>query len=258
MSSEKIIRTFYNIDEKQNQPTSFFFLEHLLRARADLHMETGKHDYDQETNIYLAGLLNSLVISELTSNQKPYISPFDSDIQKWLNNHPGRRNEYIVYRDNAEFGLIFIGLFIGQKHPGSYQKIVLSDVDDQGRIALYYELAASALAHLQGRSGSLVNVFQEIADYLPEIVNLLRRTATTYFDLMERLSEGSLFHLEKEISDLDKKSQYETKLDDFLKTFSTYKKNPDDYEIRNKVIELADELKKINSSFRYDDLPYKE
>ena len=90
--SSKIISSFYNLGEKQTQETSFFFLEHLLKARAGLHMESGLHEYDQEINIYLMGLLNSLFGSDTFLKQKPYISPFDTDIRDYLETHP-------VYRD---------------------------------------------------------------------------------------------------------------------------------------------------------------
>lgn len=248
MSSSKIIQLFSDTQEQRNNEISFFFLEHVLRARADLHMESGQHEYDQEINVYLAGLLNSLLDSGLFS--KPYISPFDLQVRQYLEKHPGLRNEYNVYRDNADFGLIILGLFLGFEHKGSYQKSVLSEVDEKGRISLYYEQAASALAHLQGRNLSLVTIFKELSEYLPEVIQILRHAASTYFDLVMRISNGSIYHLEKELNAADNKRIYSVKLDEFLKKYAAYKDNPTS-ELKKNIMELAEELRKLNEKFTF-------
>ena len=253
MSASKLINPFYDIQNHQNRETRFFFLEHVLKARADLNLETGHHEHDQEINIYIAGLLNSLIESDSFLKQKPYISSFDIDIRIWLDTHPGLRNQYMVYRDNADFGLILLGLFLGYKHSGSYHHIVLPQTDEQGRIAIYYELAASALIHLQGNNNSLVNVFTGLSEYLPEILQILKRAAGHYFDLIERLSDGSFYHLQKEIDELEERKNYQTKLDLFLKTYSEYKDNPS-AGLKKNLLELVEELQKINVEFRFDEL----
>jgi len=253
MFSNKVIRPFFCLEQKENQNTSFFFLEQILKTRIALHVETGQNEFDQEINVYIAGLLNSLVASESFVKQKPYISAFDLEIRKWLENHPGLRNEYVVYRDNADFGLIQTGLFPGYEHPGSYHHIVLADTDDRGRIALYYEMAASALMHLQGCSNSLVNIFMSLADNISVILTIIRHTATSYFDFIEKISDGSFYHLEKEIDDLDKKINYQRKLDEFLKLYGQYKENPDE-DLKSKVMDLARELKILNDQFLFNEL----
>ena len=53
----KIITSCYDIKATENGETLYFFLEHLLKARIDLHMETGENVYDEEINMYLANLL---------------------------------------------------------------------------------------------------------------------------------------------------------------------------------------------------------
>lgn len=249
MDSPKIIQLFSEAQNNRNTEITFFFLENVLRARADLHMESGLHEHDQEINVYLAGLLNSLIDTDTFS--KPYISPFDRQVREYLEYHPGLRNQYTVYRDNADFGLILLGFFFGFEHQGSYHHIVLSDIDEKGRIALYYEQAASALSHLKGGNVSLVTVFQELAEYLPEILRILRHVGSAYFDFVEKLSQGGLYHLENEMNRNDEGKLYNVILDNFLKKYETYKENPLP-ELKNEVLRLADELKKLNKNFMFD------
>jgi hypothetical protein len=251
MNEGRIMTPYFDLKEQSIGKSGFFFLEHILKARVDLQLETGSHDCDQELNIYIAGLLNSLVQSDSVLRQKPYISPFDIDVRRWLAKHPGLRNTYMVYRENADFGLVLNGFFSGFSHDGSYHKMVISEDEEQGRIALYYELAASALSHLQGNNISLVDVFETLADHLAEILSILKHAACSYFDLMERMTEGSFYHLERELDDLELKKQYNTKLDEFLKCYASYKETPTEAG-REQLLLLTQELKRIKKDFKCD------
>jgi len=250
MRNGKVLTPYFDLKEQSVGKSEFFFLEHILRARVELSMETGTNECDQELNIYLAGLLNNLIQANGFIRQKPYLSPFDIDIRMWLKEHPGLRNTYTVYRDNADFGLLLFGVFVGHIHHGSYYQKVFSEQDDLGRIALYYELAASALAHLQGTGVSLIGVFKALSEHLDEIIRILKYAAGTYFDLVERMSNGCMFHLERELDEMDEKKKYHGKLDEFLKCFSAYKENPTE-ERRTSLLSMADELKKMNGSFTF-------
>lgn len=252
MGERHILNPFFDLKDGKKRDACFFFLEHVLKARADLNLESGRHPCDQELNVYIAGLLNSLLTnSESFLHAKSHVSAFDADVRAYIESHPGKRNEYIVYRDNADFGLVVLGLFEDYEHRGSYKRIVISGEEDQGRVALYYELAASALAHLQGKSVSLVSVFEAMAEYMEEVLQILHRAAGAYFDIMERMSEGSAYHLGQEIKKMELENTYNHRLDEFLKLYSIYKENPCE-EHRRKLLARAEELKSMNSDFRFD------
>ncbi|MFP4013995.1 MAG: hypothetical protein ACLFVQ_07935 [Chitinispirillaceae bacterium] len=254
MGKTQILNPFFDLRDGKTRDARFFFLEYVLKARADLKMESGRHSCDQELNVYIAGLLNSLLTnSESFLHAKSYVSAFDVDVRAYIESHPGKRNEYIVYRDNADFGLVVLGLFDDYEHRGSYKRIVLSGEEDQGRIALYYELAASALSHLQGKSVSLVSVFEAMAGNMEEVLQILHRAAGAYFEIMERMSEGSAYHLGREIEKMELEESYNHKLDEFLKLYSIYKENPCEAN-RKELLVRAEELKKMNGSFCFDKL----
>jgi hypothetical protein len=246
--------SFYDMKKHSIIENGSLFLEFILKARTELHLESGGYKFGEELNVYIAGLLRLLLKSDSFLRQKPYISPFDTDVQKWLETHPGLRNTFTVYRDNADFGLLLLGLFDGYKHQGSYHRIVIGDREDkEGRIALYYELAASALMHLCGHKGSLIDIFEALSDHLSEIVHILQYMSKQYFDFLDRISEGGLFHLERELNSLDIQKQYELKLDEFLKCYTAYKDLPSD-EGKNQLLALADELRKLKPDFKFDEM----
>jgi hypothetical protein len=252
MSQERQLAPFFDLKKYVIVKGGSFFLEYILKARTDLHMDTGCHKYDEELNVYLAGLLNLLSKSDSFLRQKPYLSPFDLDVQQWLETHPGLRNAFVAYRDNADFGLLLLGLFGGYRHEGSYHNIVIGDSDNKHeRVALYYELAASALTHLHGHQGSLIDVFEALSEQVHEIIRLLQYISVHYLELKARISDGSFFHLEREMNASAQRKLFNEKMDEFLKCYSAYKEQPSD-EAKGLLLTMAEEMRKLNSDFKFD------
>ncbi len=252
MARKKLIRTYHDIEEGVREDTNFFFLENVLKARIALDIGTGLHDYDEEVNVYVAYLLMSLVTTDALIRAKPYISAYDGDVRKYLEEHPGARNEYRVYRENADYGLVAETVFSGQEHPGSYYERVLSERDESGRIALYYQLAASALSHLTCANTTLVHVLASIADNYGDVEKLLRKVSKDYFELIERLSDGSLYHMQLEAAGIAAKNDYDRRLDEFLKAYYEYTLNPTE-EGRRQVMGLVEGLRALNKDFNFDE-----
>ncbi|MBN1129980.1 MAG: hypothetical protein JXA71_13390 [Chitinispirillaceae bacterium] len=253
MEKNAIVNPYVDLRGGEVGNTAFFFLQHILMARADLHMESGQHEYDQEVNVYLSGLLNSIVDAGQLTKAREYISIFDVDVRRYLDEHPGVRNEYVVYRDNADFGLVQEGVFQGDRHQGSYHHIVFQDASRQDRIVVYYKLAASALSHLQGTHGALVPVFMALAEQMSEVLQIVRRAAGYYFEMLERMTDGSLFHLEREMNEQGAMKMYQEKLDEFLKVYGECKARPDN-DLKERLMTIARELAAMNERFRFEEL----
>ncbi|MBN1983104.1 MAG: hypothetical protein JW795_16340 [Chitinivibrionales bacterium] len=251
MSPTKIMIPFYNMEKRTQEDTFYFFLEHLLRARIELHRETGKYDYDEEVNMYVAGLLESLATARNSFQDKPYLSPFDHEVRNYIASHPGLRNEYIVYKENADFALVSQTVFDGFYHKGSYHRRAVNASDYSGRIALYYKLAASALGHLQGTNETLVQVLFCLGHQIAEMAEIVHRVATDYFDFIQRLSEGSFYHLQRELIGEIRQREYTVQVDDFLRKYNEFQKKPSD-DKRKELISCATRLKQINPEFNFD------
>jgi len=250
MNTGKMIEIFHDLKQKTFEETNMYFLEHIIKARSDLHLDGSMRDSDEEINVYLAGLLSSFISSSAFTGQKSYVSIFDHDIRMWLDVHPGIRNEYVVYRENADFSLIALGIFHKHYHKGSYHKTVMQEYNNQGRIALYYSFAASALSHLQGSSALLVNVLDALSEHMNDVLRIMRLTAWKYFDIMDIISDGSMYHMERELAEEGKKKIYNQKVDEFLKMYTEYKNKPS-AELIALIRIITEELHEMNPSFEY-------
>jgi hypothetical protein len=244
--------TYFDLKSHEHEETHYFFLEKLLNARIEMHLETGHHGFDEETNVYLADLMQTLFNSDILLLEKPYLSPFDFEIRKYLEDHPGLRTEYTVYKENADFGLISCGIFTDYEHEGSYHHRILADTDSSCRIGFYYRVAGETLIHLRGSHDTLAQVLIEIGENIADAIALIKKISCDYFEILGRISEGTLFHMQKEVGELAEKKLFSTKLDDFLKTFADYKRSPEP-GLRKSLLCAGQELARLNPQFRFDE-----
>jgi hypothetical protein len=252
METAKNTDVYHDLTSKTDENTHYFFLENILKARINLHLDTGRSDYDEEVNMYLAELLAALVSPCPPAENKPYISAFDYEIKSYLELHRDPRTEYTVYKENADFGLSSVSVFLDYFHAGSYHHRVIGHTDSADRIALYYKLAASALAHLRGSQTTSVHVYLSIAEHIGDAMRLVRTVSGESFEFAERLSAGSMFHLEKELGEAARVKIYKSKLDDFLKAYQDHKDDTTD-DKKAALITLARELKDLNPAFRFEE-----
>lgn len=242
---------FTNLSNGEEQNTRFFFLESLLKARIDLDLETGHHRYDEEVNVYVAGLLEELATSDRFYRELPHVSPYDVDVRNYLEDHPGVATEFVVYKDNADRGLVATCVFQGHPHHGSYFARVMGDHDEAGRAALYYEMAGNALGHIEGTRDVRVCTLHSLSENIEEVVQIVRKVARDYFEFINHISKGSFFHLCRELDELHNHSRFSAKVDDFLKAYGEYRTAPND-ETERELRRLAEELRALKPDFRFD------
>ncbi len=252
METTSYAGTYRDLAAKCDEKTQYFFLENILKARIELHLETPACDYGEEVNMYLADLLASLTTTCAFTEDKPWVSPFDCDVASYIEHHHDVRTEYEVYKENADFGLAATSVFAEYHHAGSYWRRTMKNTGAKERIGLYYKLAASALAHLRGSRTAGVHVFLAIADHVADVSCIVRKISGDCFDFGEKLSAGSLFHLEKELADAAKVKLYGEKLDDFLKAYRDHRHDASP-ENRARLRSLASELSTLNPEFRFDE-----
>jgi len=228
-----------------------FFLDTIIKARIALELETGSHDYDQEVNIYLAGLLHSLLSTGSQLVEKPYISACDSDVASYVDRHPSNSERFLVYKDNADFGFLALSVFFKIFHRGSYHDRVLHNTDDSVKIAFYYKMAANALDHVKHSRDVLGYTFYTLANNIHEYLTIVQKVAMDYFNFRESLSEGSIFHLHRELDSLERAAIYKGELENFLRLLTDYRKKPTG-ELKNEILAKIDTLKELKEDFSFD------
>ncbi len=99
---------------------------------------------------------------------------------------------------------------------------------------------------------TLVQVLFEIGQQIREIAIIIRKAASDYFDFIERISAGSLYHLQKSIAGVVNLDDYRKKIDQFLSLFKEYKEKATE-ELKEKVIQTVREIREINPEFAFNE-----
>jgi len=72
-----------------------------------------------------------------------------------------------------------------------------------------------------------------------------------YLDLVKRLSNGEVYHLERSIDEHSQQELLRVKQDELLELFSAWKKEPTP-EKKQDLEKVVSEIRQINPSFRFE------
>jgi len=97
--------------KREIEPTFFFMMNCLLYSRLESGNPSNQNYYDEDVNVYLANLLTSFMNPDFHERTRKYLSPYDTDLFDKVRNSPDVRLKYTIYKTNADFLLISIGIF---------------------------------------------------------------------------------------------------------------------------------------------------
>jgi hypothetical protein len=96
-------------------------------------------------NVYLAHLLHSFINPEYVEQSKRFLSKYDTDVFRRLANSSDSRLKYLIYKTNADFLLISIGIFATRPRArGRKTRYEGHRRGLRGRAKAYYQFAYSA------------------------------------------------------------------------------------------------------------------
>ena len=216
--------TYCDIDTGERQTVFFFMLNAYLHARIDTENES---DGDEEVNVYMAYLLQSLADGTFyTANgDNLALTPFDVHRKVELENSD--RHKVRVYRANADHRLIAFGLFDGWgEHRSVYRQSFTTSDSYLEEARQYYAWAALFSNRMPARYGAMAVTLGKIASRFDTYLDVLKHIGLSYFDFIERLTPGELFHLEKQAHAAALPKISEHALDRLLDAYNAWKVDP--------------------------------
>jgi hypothetical protein len=241
------------LDTAADVQTSYFFmLNCLLHSRVHTGLESNSEFYDEDVNVYLAHLLNSLIDPAHAARTAEHVAPDDATVHRMIADARDHRQRYNIYKANADFLLIAITIFdlFEDRHYNRHPALHLSRESRIAKAALYYGLAASYAAKLGCGPASLAPTLQKISEGVENYVRILAYLRGHYFDLIRRYSAGELFHLERSIEEIERGEIIEQMRNEFLDTYHAWLKTGVS-DLKEKLSEQARLLKEIDPSFKF-------
>jgi hypothetical protein len=247
-------RTYVDLKEAggRSEPTYYFMINCLLYSRMETGLVSNQDFYDEDVNVYLAHLLHSFLNPEYVEQSKKYLSKYDADVFRRLQTSTDARLKYAIYKTNADFLLVSIGIF--DNPMGSDQNSdSLKPAEEAyvGRAKTYYHFAYSYSQQIHRRNSAISEVLEKLSVGFEKYLKILSHMRGEYFDLSRRFSQGEVFHLERTVNEAGKQELIKAKQDQLLELYSAWRKNPTS-ELEEDLERIAAEIRELNPNFNFE------
>ncbi|MDH3197358.1 MAG: hypothetical protein OEO21_03880 [Candidatus Krumholzibacteria bacterium] len=245
----------FNADGTRDlEPNFYFMMNCLMYSRLGAGLPSNEDYYDEDVNVYLAHLLSSFMNPEYHERTRKYLSRYDSSLFEKVRRSSDVRLKYTIYKTNADFLLIAIGIFRNPDglRPG-VQDSFLKDNEEVyvGRAKTYYQFAYSYSQNVFRKATAVSDVLEKLSRGFERYVQILSHMRGEYFNILDRLGSGDVYHLERSIDKCASDDELRALQNEFLDLYSEYltKKEPATKEALRKI---ARRIQRIDETFRFD------
>ena len=233
------------------QPTYYFMINCLLYSRMETGLVSNQDFYDEDVNVYLAHLLHSFINPEYVEQSKKFLSKYDTDVFRRLSNSTDARLKYSIYKTNADFLLVSIGIFDNPMIPVASRRHQPSEEAYIGRGKTYYHFAYSYSQQMHRKNAGVSEVLEKLSVGFEKYIRILSHMRGEYLDLVQRLSSGEVYHLERSIDEHSQQELLRVKQDELLELYSAWKSEPSK-ETEESLERVVSEIRQLNPSFKFE------
>jgi len=255
MPGERIMNPRHYVDLKDTsrelQPTYYFMVNCLLYSRMETGLVSNQDFYDEDVNVYLAHLLHSFINPEYVEQSRRFLSKYDTDVFRRLANSTDARLKYQIYKTNADFLLVSIGIFDNPMLPSGQKKLQPSEETYIGRGKTYYHFAYTYAQQMHRKNAGVSEVLEKLSVGFDKYLRILSHMRGEYLDLMKRLSQGEVYHLERSVDEAQHQELLRTKQDELLELYSAWKSQPNE-ENEASLERVVSEIKLLNPAFKFE------
>jgi hypothetical protein len=233
------------------QPTYYFMVNCLLYSRMETGLVSNQDCYDEDVNVYLAHLLHSFINPEFVEQSRRFLSKYDTDVFRRLSNSTDARLKYLIYKTNADFLLVSIGIFDNPMLPSGARRAQPSEEAYIGRGKTYYHFAYSYAQQTHRKNAGVAEVLEKLSVGFEKYIRILSHMRGEYLDLMKRLSQGEVYHLERSVDEHAQQELLRLKQDELLELYAAWKSRPSP-ETEESLERVVDEIKALNPAFKFE------
>ena len=243
------------VDLKENtrdlQPTYYFMINCLLYSRMETGLVSNQDFYDEDVNVYLAHLLHSFVNPEYVEQSRKFLSKYDTDVFRRLSNSTDARLKYLIYKTNADFLLVSIGIFDNPGAAVTPRRLQPAEEAYIGRGKTYYHFAYSYSQQMHRKNQGVYEVLEKLSVGFEKYIRILSHMRGEYLDLVQRLSGGEVYHLERSVNEHQQQELLRVKQDELLESYSAWKTDPCAARVED-LERIVGEIRQINPAFRFE------
>jgi hypothetical protein len=179
-----------------------------------------------------------------------YLSTYDSTVFERAQRSRSHRYRYSVYKANADHLLMSIGVFgnpEGRPRTALPAPLRRDDGVFVSRAKAYYDFAAAYSLRVFGQRSAVCEVLDRLGSDLEKYIAILAHLRGVYFDFIERMSDGEIFHLQRDSAAAGAAALH----DEFLDRWSAYRRQPT-AEGRALLLETVERLRQCDPEFKFE------
>ena len=245
------------VDLKDNsrdlQPTYFFMINCLLYSRMETGLVSNQDCYDEDVNVYLAHLLHSFINPEYVEQSRKFLSKYDTDVFRRLSSSTDARLKYQIYKTNADFLLVSIGIFDNPVMGAATSRARVQPSEEAyiGRGKTYYHFAYTYSQQMHRKNAGVSDVLEKLSHGFEKYLRILSHMRGEYLDLMSRFSTGEVYHLERSVDEHAQQELLRVKQDELLELYTAWRDKPDTATEEN-LERVVGEIRQLNPAFKFE------
>jgi len=238
------------------QPTYFFMINCLLYSRMETGLVSNQDCYDEDVNVYLAHLLHSFINPEYVEQSRKFLSKYDTDVFRRLSSSTDARLKYQIYKTNADFLLVSIGIFDNPAMAAAAARSRPQPSEEAyiGRGKTYYHFAYTYSQQVHRKNAGVSDVLEKLSNGFEKYLRILSHMRGEYLDLMKRFSQGEVYHLERSVDEHAQQELLRTKQDELLELYTAWRERRDS-ETEENLERVVSEIRALIPSFKFE-LPH--
>ena len=184
---------------------------------------------------------------------KKYLSKYDADVFRRLSHSTDARLKYSIYKTNADFLLVSIGIFDNPLAPTSSPQRTQPAPSEEayiGRGKTYYHFAYTYSQQVHRKNQGVSEVLEKLSVGFEKYIKILSHMRGEYLDLVQRFSEGEVYHLERAVNESARQDLIKAKQDQLLELYSQWQREPS-AAIEESVKRIVCEIQELAPSFRF-------
>jgi hypothetical protein len=238
------------------RPSYYFMMRCLLCSRVETGLVSDSNGYDEDVNVYLANLLNAFINPDYVERAQRYLSPYDHEVFHRLMRSSDARLKYTIYKTNADFLLVSLGLFEdpGQVTRGGRRRARSASPSEEatmGRGRVYYHFAYSYAQQVYRKNPGIADVLEKLSRGFDRYLKVLSHMRGEYLDLLSRLTQGEVYHLERCVSEDRQNCAMGSLQDAFLDAYLDHQAGRT-AETRARLTDAARRMQSVDPSFRFE------
>ena len=233
------------------EDVGYFFINSFLLSRIDSDMPSDLKEYDEDVNVYTASLLAGIVSGREDLLRADLVSPRDTDVFARVQESKDQRYRYQVYKANADFLYVSLGIFAG----GAPRGPVAEDLEEReqlmtGRGKSYYHFASAYAERLYRSRTGVAEVMDKLSRHFESYTKVMAWMSGEYLHLLRRISEGEVFHLSRDAQSRFEVAHKTHVWDELLESYVSWQATHA-VEARRRLHRAARELRKLDPDFSF-------